>query len=106
MPLLEDRTRNIIDGTYVNAPDLHNVQPSRNIGLRNFNNGVLVHNWFEERTPVRIWFFKNNIFYFFNSPNFRLLYYTLFFSSFKRKNILKTQRIHSTTSRFRTQNRT
>lgn len=52
MPLLEDRSRNIMDGTYVNAPDLHGVQPSRNIGLREFNNNVLVHNWFEERLPV------------------------------------------------------
>lgn len=52
MPFLEDRSRNIMDGTYVNVPDAHLVQPSRNIGIREFNNGVLVHNWFEERSPV------------------------------------------------------
>jgi hypothetical protein len=49
---LEDRNKLIMDGTYVKAPDLHSIQPSRNIGLREFNNGVLVHNWFESRAEV------------------------------------------------------
>jgi hypothetical protein len=49
---LEDRNNLIMDGTYVKAPDLHMAQPSRNIGLREFNNSVLVHNWFESRAEV------------------------------------------------------
>lgn len=36
-------------GTYVNVPDLHAVNPTRKIGLREYNSGVLVHNWFESR---------------------------------------------------------
>lgn len=52
MSILEDRSKNIIDGTYVNAPDLHAIQPSKNIGLREYNSGVLVHNWYEERNKV------------------------------------------------------
>jgi hypothetical protein len=52
MSQVQDRMRNKIDGAYVNAPDLHIVEPSRNIGLREYNNSVLIHNWFEERTPV------------------------------------------------------
>ena len=48
----QDRFGNIIDGTYVNVPDMHFLQPSRRIGLREYNNGVLVHNWYEERNPV------------------------------------------------------
>ena len=48
----DNRFKMIMDGTYVKAPDLHGVQPSRNIGLREFNNGVLVHNWFESRSEV------------------------------------------------------
>lgn len=49
---LSDRDVNIIDGTYIKAPDQHSLDPSKNIGLREFNNGVLIHNWFEERHPV------------------------------------------------------
>lgn len=47
---LNDGPRLVMDGTYVNAPDLHSVQPSRKIGLREFNNAVLVHNWYEDRS--------------------------------------------------------
>jgi hypothetical protein len=50
----QDRFSNLYDGTYINAPDLHILQPSKRIGLREYNNGVLVHNWYEERNPVRI----------------------------------------------------
>ena len=50
----DNRFKMVMDGTYVKAPDLHSVQPSRNIGLREFNNGVLVHNWFESRSEVII----------------------------------------------------
>lgn len=42
-----------MDGGYVNAPDYHNKGTGKDIGLREFNSNVLVHNWFEERTPVR-----------------------------------------------------
>lgn len=52
MPLVNDRFANKIDGTYVNAPDLHSIEPSKNIGLKEYNSGVLVHNWYEERHPV------------------------------------------------------
>ena len=48
----DDGPRNIMGGTYVNAPDLHSIQPSRKIGLREFNNGVLIHNWYESRADV------------------------------------------------------
>lgn len=48
--ILNDRNRNLIDGTYANVPDPHIVQPSKNIGLRKFNNSVLIHNWYEERS--------------------------------------------------------
>ena len=51
---LKDRSRNIMDGGYVNAPNLHGRTPEYDIGLREFNSSVLVHNWFEERTPVII----------------------------------------------------
>ena len=34
MPLVNDRFLNKIDGTYVNAPDLHSIEPSKNIGLK------------------------------------------------------------------------
>jgi hypothetical protein len=30
------------------------VQPSKRIGLREYNNGVLVHNWYEERNPREV----------------------------------------------------
>jgi hypothetical protein len=43
-----------MDGGYVNAPNLHGQVPGKDIGLREFNSNVLVHNWFEERTPVSI----------------------------------------------------
>ena len=46
---LNDGPRNVMGGTYVNVPDLHSVQPSRKIGLREYKSGVLVHNWFESR---------------------------------------------------------
>lgn len=49
---LNDGPRMVMDGTYVNVPDLHAVQPSRKIGLREFNNGVLVHNWYENRADT------------------------------------------------------
>lgn len=52
MPYLQDRSQNIMDGAYVNVPNLHEISPSKNIGLKEFNNSVLVHNWFEERSPV------------------------------------------------------
>ena len=55
--MLKDRSRNIMDGGYVNAPDYHNKGTGKDIGLREFNSNVLVHNWFEERTPVLDWFF-------------------------------------------------
>lgn len=48
----DDGPRNIMGGTYVNAPDLHSIQPSRKIGLREFNNGVLIHNWYESRADT------------------------------------------------------
>lgn len=48
----QQRFNNMIDGTYINVPDLHVLQPSKKIGLREYNNGVLVHNWYEERNPV------------------------------------------------------
>lgn len=57
--LLQDRNRNLMDGTYANIPDLHILQPSKNIGLRTYNNSVLIHNWYEERNTVRIYFFSN-----------------------------------------------
>lgn len=53
MPLINDRFQNKIDGTYVNAPDLHSVEPSKNIGLKEYNSAVLVHNWYEERHPFQ-----------------------------------------------------
>lgn len=52
MARLNDRSFMIMDGTYCNVPDVHAIQPSRKIGLREFNNGVLIHNWYEDRTPV------------------------------------------------------
>lgn len=45
---MNDGPRMVMDGTYVNAPDVHD--PQRKIGLREFNNGVLVHNWYESRS--------------------------------------------------------
>lgn len=53
MSLIEDRGKNKMDGTYVNVPDHHFLEPSKNIGLREYNNGVLIHNWYEDRNPVR-----------------------------------------------------
>jgi len=47
---MNDGPRMVMDGTYVNAPDVHDSQ--RKIGLREFNNGVLVHNWYESRADV------------------------------------------------------
>ena len=47
---MNDGPRLVMDGTYVNAPDVHD--PQRKIGLREFNNGVLVHNWYESRSDV------------------------------------------------------
>ncbi len=47
---MNDGPRMVMDGTYVNAPDVHD--PQRKIGLREFNNGVLVHNWYESRADV------------------------------------------------------
>lgn len=63
---LQDRTFNQIDGTYVKAPDYHTIDPSKNIGLREFNSGVLIHNWYEERNPVSQIFkaFFQNLFYY------------------------------------------
>ncbi|CAF1029802.1 unnamed protein product [Brachionus calyciflorus] len=57
---LKDRSVNIIDGTYVKVPDPHVLDPSKNIGLREFNNGVLIHNWYEERNPAEVKEFKKN----------------------------------------------
>ena len=51
MNKLNDRNFMIYDGTYANVPDLHEVEPSRKIGIREFNNSVLIHNWYEDRTP-------------------------------------------------------
>lgn len=42
-----DKPRQVMDGTYANVPNAH--YPIPKIGLREFNNGVLVHNWFESR---------------------------------------------------------
>lgn len=54
MSIVEDRGKNVVDGTYVNAPDYHKLEPSKFIGLREYNNGVLIHNWYEDRNPVNI----------------------------------------------------
>lgn len=55
-----------MDGEYVNVPDQHykstvdpkigfRMEPDQRFkGLREFNNGVLVHNWFEERNKVSL----------------------------------------------------
>ncbi len=53
--LLNDRNRNIMDGTYAAVPDLHSIQPSKYIGLRKYNNSILIHNWYEERNTVSIY---------------------------------------------------
>ena len=50
MNKLNNRSFMIMDGTYANVPDVH--LPSRKIGIREFNNGTLIHNWYEDRTPV------------------------------------------------------
>lgn len=67
---LNDRPRQVMDGTYANVPNAH--YPIPKIGLREFNNGVLVHNWMESRAEVN--FVKISMKYF-NIPdlNFILL---------------------------------
>ena len=57
---LNDRSFMIYDGTYANVPDYHAMQPSRKIGIREFNNSVLIHNWFEDRTPPETKQFQQN----------------------------------------------
>ncbi len=57
---MNDGPRMVMDGTYVNAPDVHD--PQRKIGLREFNNGVLVHNWFESRADVKKYSLRNYLF--------------------------------------------
>lgn len=57
MPV-NDRSQNKVDGTYINAPDLHAAEPSKYIGLKEYNSGVLVHNWYEERNPVNIYLIR------------------------------------------------
>ena len=52
MQLQSDRNRNLMDGTYANVPNWHEARPSQKIGLREFNNSVLIHNWYEDRNPV------------------------------------------------------
>ena len=58
---LSDRNFMIMDGGYVNVPDYHSVAPTKKIGLREYNKGILVHNWFEERTPVKYYIKKDLI---------------------------------------------
>jgi hypothetical protein len=50
---LASRNFNIMDGEYLNVPDYHVIRPpEQHIGLKEFNNAVLVHNWYEERNKV------------------------------------------------------
>jgi hypothetical protein len=47
------RLFNQMDGTYVNVPDTHSIETnSKHIGIRKYNSGILVHNWFEDRSSV------------------------------------------------------
>ena len=39
---------------YANVPDAHFLNPSKNIGLKEYNSSVLIHNWYEERNKVNI----------------------------------------------------
>ena len=55
---LANRNFNIMDGEYVNVPDYHVIRPpEQQIGQREFNNGILVHNWYEERNKVLFSFY-------------------------------------------------
>lgn len=49
MSILQDRSKNVMDGSYVAVPDMHSSNPSKNIGLKEYHNGVLIHNWYEDR---------------------------------------------------------
>ena len=61
---LANRNFNIMDGEYVNIPDYHVKRPAeQQIGQREFNNGVLVHNWYEERNQVNIAFLSLKFFF-------------------------------------------
>ena len=96
--MLKDRSRNIMDGGYVNAPDYHNKGTGKDIGLREYNSNVLVHNWFEERTPVGLPPF-NEICY--RKKDVSLGFLSLFvFKSTRKRSILRTRLIDSTTNHF------
>jgi hypothetical protein len=48
-----------MDGEYAKVPDPHeHKSPEKHIGLREYDNSVLIHNWFEERNKVGEFFPK------------------------------------------------